>query len=64
MLLQVPVTFAPFYYAQKLAPEAFGEAAIWAFLMLLLDGRCFLGVVVGFMVDAGLLASARRESRP
>lgn len=64
MLLQVPATFAPFYYAQKLAPEAFWEAVIWAFLMLLLDGRRFLGVVVEFMLDAGLLASARRESRP
>ncbi|WP_240695261.1 hypothetical protein [Thermus caldilimi] len=64
MLLQVPATFAPFYYAQKLAPEAFREAVAWALLMLLLDGRRFLGVVQEFLEDAGLGLGVRPRGRP
>lgn len=55
MLLQVPPTFAPFLVAFSLAPAAFREAALWAVLALLLDGRRFLGVVREFLEEAGLL---------
>jgi len=52
MLLQVPATFAPFYFAAFLAPEAFRMALLWALLALLLDGRRFLGVVREFLEGA------------
>lgn len=55
MLLQVPPTFAPFLVALSLAPAAFREAALWAILALLLDGRRFLGVVREFLEEASFL---------
>lgn len=63
MLLQVPPTFAPFYLALFLAPEAFREALLWAASMLLLDGRRFLGVVREFIEETGLLPPSRSRSR-
>lgn len=61
MLLQVPATFAPFVLVAFLAPETFLEALLWAALMLLLDGRRFLGVVREFMEEVGLRAPFPRE---